>query len=65
MKLYPSDSAYRVAAMKKFQGAAAIDIDDCTAAGASDMLVAHDPPAGGAWVKAWVWVTDDEAEKEA
>ena len=45
-----------------------IEVDRCTAEGADRTLVlrlANNKGEPGAWVKAWVWVTDQEAKEEA
>ncbi len=63
-----SDSAYRVAAMKRYEGEdELIEVDRCTAAGQSAALVIDDEnnaSAPGAWVKAWLWVSDEDAAAE-
>jgi hypothetical protein len=64
-----TDSQYRTAAMRLYERGSDndIEIDTCSAEGSSDTLVSRseDPDAGnGAWVKAWLWVPNDEAEKE-
>jgi hypothetical protein len=65
-----TDSQYRTAAMRLYERGSDdnIEIDSCSAEGVSDTLVSrlNDPDGGsnGAWVKAWVWVPNDEAAKE-
>lgn len=60
------DSAYRVAAMQKYETPDAdvnlVEVDRCTTH-ASDTLVV--PCAGGALVKAWIFISDEEAKPHA
>lgn len=62
-----TDSQYHTAAMRLYAAPSDddIEIDDCTTT--NEIVARLDDSSGGsngAWVKAWVWVPNDEAAKE-
>ena len=55
-----TDSQYRKTAMRLY-GSDDIEIDETSVASRTDISDGGDD---GAWVKAWVWVTNEDAKKE-
>lgn len=56
------DSQYRVSAMRQY-GSDEIEIDDCAATGETLVARVDADADDGAWVKAWIWVRNEDAAK--